>query len=356
MSGKSVKSKKAKTVEEEVPLQATEDVLLEEPVKTKSSEKEKSNADEKAKAKKSTDEIIKGAAKNEIHWRTIDPIIKVSFVVFILACAIVIGNTIIDKTVADHSGAVVSYSDTVNVDYVGSYYCYYDETGAVIFDTSIADIGNDSDYTKSWSFSHSVYQPIKVNIKGTSSDDNGNYLTLFKESMIGHKVGETVKVKISPGDGYGALTAADIGTSSKTGVTVDVVYSTDASTFKTFFGVDAPEDGEKIIESPYGWDARVTSDSNGVKVQYIPEVDKTYEINDEVSVKVTSIENGVITYNYQFEFQKDENKMLKAVIDNEVVYIYNVNADGSEFTYKKTTELVGMDLYFTIKILSIVES
>lgn len=143
MTGKSGNSRDA-----DVPLEATDDILAEDvaaaEAETKAEDKEAAEA-KAGKSKKNAEGVTEKhkakAPKINFKWSNVDPIIKVSFVVFMLACVIVLGSTVYDKTLADHTSAAAEYGDKVIVDYVGSYYVYYEEDGAVIFDTTLKSVG-----------------------------------------------------------------------------------------------------------------------------------------------------------------------------------------------------------------------
>lgn len=381
MSGKSNKSKKPKqapkkevpkkTVEEEVPLQATEDVLIEEtevaaepakeakpakaeqsPKKGKASgkgepEKAAANKSDSKKDEPKKDEPKKKASGPKFKLRDVDPIILVSSIVFFAACIAVVGMTIYDVTLADHSTRTCEYGDSVVVDYTGSYFNYYDRDGTV-FDTSLESVTNDSNIKKSYEFTaKSTFSTINFKI------GDGSYLAKFENCLINHHVGDTVRVTIPAADGYGALTESQKGEINKTGQTIAPTGVYTAAQFRDLFGFDAPAAGVPTdMKGPYGWDVSVMVGVNGmVTVDYTSGavVGQTYAMNAKVSTKVTD-KTGQITFDYvlgNFNMDKD---MAKIIVNGDNVYA--IKSTDTKITYKTTDEKVGATLFFVIKFVS----
>lgn len=351
MSDKSRKSKKADEMADEVPLEATDDILAEDIAEAEAETKAEDKAESEAKSSKKDAEAgtekKEKAPKNHFKWSDVDPIIAVSFVVFLLACVIVIGATVVDKTVADHTEPNAEYGDEVVVNYTGSFYAYYDQDGAMIFDTSLSGVGEDPKYTKSWEFNRTSYATITVTI------GSGSYLAMFEDALIGHHPGETVQVLIPAAEAYGLLTDSDIGSLSLTAGSVPAVQTFTAADYKTFFELDAPSAGSApaYVVSPYGWTAVAVTNTDGtVTVNYIPEVDD-YTLNEYVTLKVTAIDD-VISFTYVIS-GADSGYLIRTIVDGQYVYI--TEFDDEEFSYKTTDEEIGMDLYFTIVLESYAE-
>ncbi len=352
MTGKSGNSRDA-----DVPLEATDDILAEDvaaaEAETKAEDKEAAEA-KAGKSKKNAEGVTEKhkakAPKINFKWSNVDPIIKVSFVVFMLACVIVLGSTVYDKTLADHTSAAAEYGDKVIVDYVGSYYVYYEEDGAVIFDTTLKSVGdNNADYVKSWEYSKTSYSTISLTI------GNGKYLSMFENAIIGHHTGDKITVKIPAADAYGLVSDSQKGTCSLSAGEASIVKEYTSAQFKEFFGKDAPSAGtvNQKMTSPYGWDAFVSVDTDGkVVVNYSNVIagDTLYNVNKNLDLKVTSVADGIISYEYKFKDTKadgtDKIELVKAIVDDSFVYVYSLGDDS--FSYKTTEEKIGMDLYFTI--------
>ncbi len=347
MSGKPKKNKAPaakEPIEDEFPV----DDIEEQPVEVadineapKSTYKGKTPADAKKK---------KGGRKFRLS--SIDPIILASFSIFMVACLIVTGITIYDITAGETSDKVAEYGDSIEVYYTGSYFAYYDEEGAVIFDTDMEEVGEDNEkYKKSYGYTEKdSYSTMQMTV------GQGELLDQFKNALIGHRPGDVVQVKIE--NGYGTL-KEDVNKFTvlkSDGYTIDKVQTMTTSDYKTFFGVDeAPKAGFTIydVESPYGWKANVTGISGDmVSVEYLPENNGTYTKN-EVTYKVNGDVTDVINFEYQMDDFADNAKILKGVYEGQIVYF--IKSDGTEMTYKTTDENVGTTMYFTIEFVGYTE-
>lgn len=273
-----------------------------------------------------------------------DPIVLWSFVVFALACLAVVGITIYDVTLADHTPESARYGDKVNVEYTGCYFGFYGSDNAVVFDTNVSDVGNGTS-DKSYEFTEkSSYKPLSFTI------GEGKYLSAFEKSIIGKTPGQTVRISIP--NGYGELEEGEnrfSGVSKTNEIDLTQSFPTKDS-FEKFFDTDAPKTGiPTVLKSPYGWDAMVIVNTGGdVTVEYMPEDNKTYEIADGVSTKVTSVADK-ITFDYVFNDFKYNERMIRIVYGGE--YVYVIESSGDVMTYKTTDEKVGIDLYFVIKFI-----
>ncbi len=287
---------------------------------------------------------VRAGLKKKDH----DPILRVSAIVLAIACIIVIANSVYDITLADHSDPPIKYGDKVIVDYVGAYGAYYDEDGAIVFDTSLKSVG-DSDVKKSYEY-NPAFKQLTVEI------GKGDYLEKFESSLIGHVPGDVIKVMIP--NGYGEAQLYDFKG------TADIKQSTvlTASEFKTLFGYDAPKADsgtvtvkehteykadDKYKYTPFGFGATVTPNSDGtVTVNYSAEAGKTYVMSEDVSVKVDSVADctAKITYEFKEDSKRDFVKVI--VEDNVSVYVY-----PDTMKYKSTDEKTGEDLYFTITVV-----
>ena len=275
-----------------------------------------------------------------------DPILRVSAIVLAIACIIVIANSVYDITLADHSDPPIKYGDKVIVDYVGAYQAYYDQTGAIVFDTSLKSV-DESDVKKSYEYDP-AFKQLTVEI------GEGDYLEQFESALIGHVPGDTIKVMIPKG--YGEAQLYDFKG------TADIKLSTvlTASEFEDLFGYDAPEadSGTVVVKehaeykaddeykyTPFGFGATLTPNSDGtVTVSYIAEAGKTYVMSEDVSVTVDTVDSGVAKIKYVFNTEKNFVKVISE--DNSSVYVY-----PKTMKYKSTDEKTGEDLYFTITVV-----
>lgn len=143
-------------------------------------------------------EKAKGKRKSAIgeYLRKADPIAMTCFIVVVLAFAVVGGSFIKDECFGDDDGKTIAkQGDTVEVEYVGSYIAYYDEAGAVVFDTNIEDVADDASKLFSPSFKKAAsFKYLSFQVGGTS------VLKDFGDSVVGHSVGDVVRVAIAASD------------------------------------------------------------------------------------------------------------------------------------------------------------
>lgn len=292
-----------------------------------------------------------------------DPIFMVCFIVFILAALSVVG-VYIDEHYLTEDTTKAAYGDTVTVNYTGTYYAYYGEDNAVVFDTSYSSIGNNEQIIKSNSFNRTSYGTIDVTI------GDGEYLKAFEEAIVGHKAGDTVRVEIP--NGYPA--ASEPVESALTGLTMGVTEEMTLSQFESVYDYDL--DGNMAtIKTVYGWDAMAYLDSasSTVVLIHMPAIGQQYtyalptetgEEADEaahsfgtVTYTVTDINEDGIVYDMAFSdyttvnAETGEIQMIELDFGNETWYVTNVNSDG--FTYKTCEERNNITLYFEIEIVSI---
>ena len=340
MSGKPKKNKEPKAKEpkdDNVPVEEFDDEFVNETAEVETVSAKGKGAPADSKKKKS---------KGGFRLSSIDPIILGSFAVFLAACLVVTGVTIYGIIAGDSSNQTAEYGDKVLVDYTGSYITYYDGEGAVVFDTSVADVGNNDSYAKSNEFkSNDSYSPITVTI------GNGTYLAAFEDALIGLKPGQEARVVIT--DGYGSLTdGVDKFTVAKTGFTMPRISTIPVSDYKTLFDTsDVPETGftQYNVDSPYGWKVDVTSNSNEtVTIDYGVHLTTGTQGDGKVKINVTSI-GADIAYDYVIDAFEQNGMILKTVVDGKIVYV--IGATDTEMTYKTTAENVGTTMYFVIKLV-----
>ncbi|MDR0509273.1 MAG: FKBP-type peptidyl-prolyl cis-trans isomerase [Candidatus Methanoplasma sp.] len=293
-----------------------------------------------------------------------DPIMVVCFIVFILTVCAISGATAYNNFVkADNSIAV--NGNTVSVDYTGTYYDYFGENNSVVFDTSRWSVADNDKILKSNDFtarSKSNYSPLSFTVGGTS------VLTGFGNAVIGHKVGDVIRVVLPSGEGYNA---ASTKVSAPSSYTMDVTETLTAAQFNSLY--DFSLKGFKEIEkSVYGWPAVASYNSvnNTVTMNYQPAAGTSYKIIDNdfgtVELNVTSVSGGKITYTYAIsdytvvstEGTEKFIQMIKVDLGTEKFYIVSVvDADNNGvidgFFYKTAEERYNQDLYFEIKIVSI---
>jgi FKBP-type peptidyl-prolyl cis-trans isomerases 1 len=293
-----------------------------------------------------------------------DPIMMVCFVVFLIASLSVIGASVYNDVRGDDTRVVVG--DNVSVDYVGSFYDFYEGTNYVVFDTSRWSVADNNNVPKSNDFTlkaENQYKPLSFKVGGTS------VLKMFGDAVVGYKVGDTVRVMIPSGQGYnGPDTLTTV--QSSTTYTVPLTEKITASQFADLYGFSLM--GTTSLEkSVYGWPAHAafnTSD-NTVTMTYSPVAGQEYVVIDDdfgkLTYKVSSISSTISftqhVSNYTVVSQTGNVKniqMIEVDLGTERYFITAVtdtNNDGvsESFTYKTVNETVNEDLYFVIEIKSI---
>lgn len=289
-----------------------------------------------------------------------DPIFMVCFVVFILAAVSVVG-VYIDEHYLTEDTTKAAYGDEVTVNYTGTFYAYYGEEYAVVFDTSYSSIGEDDAIIKSNSFTKTSYSQLTFEVGG---DD---VITGFGNAVVGHKVGDTIRVEVD--NGYPA--GSDYYTQSKTGLTVPVVQEMTKAQFESIYDYDLTEGSMTTITTVYGWPATVYSAGNNVIITNMPEQGQTYtystgdDSDDEethsfgtTTFTVTNAgSSGDIVFNIEFSDYTTVNttdgeiQMIELDFGEETWYVTNIN--GGEFTYKTCDETSNQKLYFELEIVSI---
>lgn len=294
-----------------------------------------------------------------------DPIMKVCFVVFILAVCAVIGAGVYDKyLVKDDS--LVNNGSTVTVNYVGTFYSYYGEENSVVFDTTYSSIGNDDNVEKSNDYSRTSYSALELTIGGDT------VLAAFQDAIVGHKVGDTVWVTVPVGEGYIAPdTTSTVDCSDA--ITINRSETMTVTEFESIYE-DLTGTGSNInFTSVYGWSATSSYNvSTGmVTVYYSPEAGNSY-INYEgdygkVTLEVSSTTASTITFTYKVtdyvkvatNVEGDiEIQMIKVDFGMSCFYITSVTDPSSEgvadtFDCKTVGEKYNQVLYFKIVIVSI---
>lgn len=286
-----------------------------------------------------------------------DPIFSTCFVIFILAAVGVVG-VFVDEHYLTDDDRKVAYGDSITVNYVGTFYDYYGEKNAVVFDTNISSVGKNDSVIKSNSFNSTSFSSYSVTVGSKGS------LDAFENALVGHKIGDKVKVEIENGYDSGSV----ITDASTNGITVPVVQEMTLAQYKEVYG-SSPTVSGSAITTAYGWPAIAVLDSTAQKVVItnMPESGKTYDytVDDSddkhsfgtVKFAVTGVNSGTITYNMSIEgyttvdSSTGEIQMVQLELGDKTMYVTHYN--GSSFTYKTCDETKNQTLYFEIEILSI---
>ncbi len=279
--------------------------------------------------------------------RDIEPIMAIGVVVLLLASVAILSVFVYDNYIFADEEATVVPGSTVKVDYVGSLFEYYDEDGALIFDTSIKDIAENEDHSKIGGFSRTTFSQLSV-VPGS-----GKALTLFENALIGHKVGDEVRVEVPYGEGYISKDRT-ISNEFTIGYTqyFDVKVFEDMYDLKIVNGVPSVE-----FDTIYGWKAMAVYDTtkDKVKVTNNPENGDYELISNELNtnganVKLTVLNNGTELVCTLSVVDAVEGYMVWVDLGHKSFYIYG--DDGTELKISNDPPSEGK-IYFVITIKSI---
>lgn len=282
-----------------------------------------------------------------------DPIMSVCLGIFLVAAVIALGCFVVDEYFPT-SEKTASTGDTVTVDYVGTYYGEYGSDYAVVFDTNKSSIGDDDDIQKSNDYKEKTsYSGLSFKI------GEKTMLEGFENAVIGHKVGETVKVYLNANQGY--VGPDTTGKMLTTGNTVSSVQQISKTDFADLYPDITLKDNQVVyFETSYGMPAQAmySDSSNVVLMTYMPVVGETYEVYKQgdtvVSFKATSVDE-LLTFDIVIDNPVrtglgGEIQMIKLELEQDI-YITAIN--GSDITYKTGSERVNQPLYFEIKLTKI---
>ena len=310
-------------------------------------------------------EKAKGADKSGgffAFFHKFDPIAMCCFIAVILAGLVVIGAYVNTTYInPDDEDPVAIKGDTVKVEYIGSYGAYYDETGAVIFDTNVKSVNDNSDLAKSPSYTNKTsFSLLEFDIGGTK------VLEMFGNAVIGKQVGDVVKVAIDPANGYGTLVSdKKVFTVSQTLNVCGTMSLADFNEYASTSFKTSDFDNYKIVQMPNGLSAKVErSGASAVTYQYVDlVVDADNKISTLADSDVKIAVTGINTTDNTFTISYDAGtaSMYKAVIQDgsgeQIVYVDNFSgsllykpgaADNDDMQEQK-----GEVLYFWIKVVEI---
>ena len=342
---------------------ASEEVLPQEPPATEAAsavpDKQTAEKREKAKGKKESGVMA--------FIRRADPIAMTCFVVFILAFGVVLGAYIDKMYIADPPAPhIIVEGDEVQVEYVGSYFGYYDKDGSVVFDTNKEDVNNDDAIFKSPSYTNKTkFDPLKFTVGGTS------VLEMFGDSVIGHHKGQTVRVAIPAADGYGTQASSDFSLEQTFAISSTLTLSEFNKVFdKSVKAGDFKDSASIEVDSPFEG-VSMTLHYSKVGVSGGEEITFTYNVtatcddarkittDDNVTYKITGYDDSAKTFTVTFIPDTDSNSMFELFdSDYTVGYVYKEKLSDENYkireeTSDKNAEQLGMTLYFTIKIVKV---
>lgn len=308
------------------------------------------------------------ATEKNVRKKEREPITLVCFVVLLLACVGILSAYAYNELV-DNSKAVV-YGETVEIDYTGSLYGYYDAATdsmlPIIFDTTLKSVGDDSNNLFAPGFSKTSYSTTSITL------GQGKFLKAFENAIVGHKVGDTIKVMINAADAYPAANTNQY-CDNIAALEADNGFTVTLDEYKTLFDkTEAPAKGISELEDKNGLPATVNYDGSLLTVCYTVEEGKEYTIVDSKVGKVvmtpTEVTYSKITYKLSIENQKSVGSSISAQTGESIQQIemisyslfnnsYNIiGFDGTSVIYNTASAsdaaIHNMDLFFVIKIVS----
>ena len=331
-------------------LESVEEPVTEtaEPVAEKQVAKPSKGADrqkrEKAKAKKQNGFVA--------YLKKADPIAMTCFVVIILAFAVVLGSYINSEYFASESSGTASSGNTVEVEYVGSYFCYYDETGAVIFDTNMESVANNADNTFSpaWSAKDS-YSLLSFTIGGTQ------VIKAFGDACAGHSVGDVVKVEVPASDDAYGKTDRTEGVAKTFTVKTNGSMSLDA--YNALCGTSYTSSSDITVSPIENVDIIASVDGKNVNYVFPTIAAGDYKLVSGAEVSVSNVTAG----SFDLTYKTEANAVLKGIIaepgDGNMQTAYIEHKSGEDtISYwisdnSAHAEQEGETMYFYIKIKSI---
>jgi len=302
-----------------------------------------------------------------------DPIMMIGSIVLAVAFIVVISGHAYGQIAPAERGPI-EYGERVQVNYVGSFYGWYDgydgEKG-VIFDTSLWSVANNDSNEFSWEFNkreEGQYNPFTVNV------GSGGALTLFENALIGMKPGETKRIMISAANGYGALSETQTVKLPFDDAKPDMSITEEmtSSIFRLTFGLDVVATGfYSDLLHPYGWKSNAVVNSNGtIVVTHLVDRGGDYDENTgkrtydagngmKVTVEMNVADSFSVSFYFPDEIVKpygDGIRLIEFIFGGEKYYIMNIVIDendpaNSYFLKKNTSEIIGMTLYFVITVV-----
>lgn len=302
--------------------------------------------------------------------RSMDPLVAICAAVLLISSAVVLAATIDDKFFPEKDTSAATSWDRVKVDYVGSYHGYYDQ-GGMVFDTSIGGIGGNAGYIKAYDYgAGKTYDPLEFVI------GQGSMLRMFENALLGMKPGESKRIVIPVGEGYGDGTSLK-SLPSVTGVEMDISMSMSQAECAAYIGTSPMNN--LTVTTPYGWEATVIQDSGSGAwvVTHAPAAGTSYtpkgDTSDSPAVKykVTEITGTTLKFDYEFSPDVDA-KMntpagwhVKALNgDGKTMFLYGSTETGSlayQYKYPLTekdaegketsVEKSDVELYFEIRFV-----
>ena len=251
-------------------------------------------------------------------------------------------STSVKVRVVNPGSGDIRTKNIVDIDYIGF------EDDGTIFDTSIADIGQNTNMLKSkeWKGHGDTYTPLKVTV------DSGGVIKGFNEGIKGLEVGQSRTIFVPPEDGYAKMLNATINKTQ----TVQMIQHMSWNEFTTTFGETPAEN--KVVKDPFwNWSVQVLDlQGTNVTVMINPQslMNKTVHPYGGLESKIIGIDskanggNGTITIQNKYlagENVTYEAKTGKVIKETDTMIILNYNNNNDPLAHK--------NLWFAITLTKI---
>ncbi|AGI47622.1 hypothetical protein TALC_00623 [Thermoplasmatales archaeon BRNA1] len=343
--------------------------------------KEQQKAKEEAAAQKAAQKEARAKAKEEAAAKKAaeaperkvrkerEPIAFFCSIILLVACVAVAGSWIYDEAIADDSGDKVISNSSVEVYYTLSFYDFY-ENGGPIYQTNYEKVDKSDKWVHAdgYTYSEDVY---KVSMA------NSNALQGFRDALLGHSAGDTVKIRIAAKDGYNVECDMDK-IADITNISMDSTSVMTSAEFEAEYGF-VPA-GNVTVTTSYGWPANVTLNAGGFIVTHSPVAGTDYSMTYSgltYALHINSVAAGVINYSvtvpeaaatqivgddgqmtsvYRYEgADYTAMKMMKITTNESGMNkdVLGIAYSGNVIVYKTCDPQDNQDLYFTIKIVTV---
>ncbi|MCL4326004.1 MAG: FKBP-type peptidyl-prolyl cis-trans isomerase [Candidatus Thermoplasmatota archaeon] len=248
----------------------------------------------------------------------------------------------------------VQLNDNISVNYVGTL------PNGQVFDTSILQVAvNNATYPKAVSFvfrGNTKYIPLDVHVG--PSGGSSTYITTvrgFWQNLIGMNVNQSKTFIVSPSEGYGYANPQLIDRMNiyQNISSVKFYNNTD---FTTIYPGIRPQAGISFTDTHWGWtDYILSANSSGVMIQFSPyvgEIVNPFGWNVKVLAIHSNGTNSTITIKNLLTPYDDNNLMGKDFRGNSFI-VTNVNLQNNTFVIDYNKQIVGVNLTFTVTVLSI---
>lgn len=250
----------------------------------------------------------------------------------------------------------VKEGDKIKVDYIGYIGIWNNTTETYekggIFDTSIYNIANDTNYTKSEEFEKrdkSSYTSLEFIV------GSGEMIKGFDDGVIGMRVNENRTVIVQPKDGYGEFNLSNIDNTTKLYLEVNITETINKAEFERLTNETAKE-GIKFIHPVYQWNSTVYEvEGDIVIIKNLPyEDDWNYFINRTIQIRDYAWNSTIVSINESIiKLKHAPEKGKKVNFNGKQGRIYSIDETNETILIDLNHKLAGKVLIFEITLLAI---